>query len=47
MGCPGLCILFLYNKYILEHGQIARNETESMIPYIESHSNNFRKTFDL
>ena len=31
--------LYLYNKNILEYTQIAQNETESKIPYIESHSN--------
>ena len=30
--------MYLYNKNILEYAQIARNETESKIPYIESHS---------
>ena len=30
--------LHLYNKNILEYAQIARNGTESKIPYIESHS---------
>ena len=27
--------MYLYNKNILEYAQIARNETESKIPYIE------------
>ena len=27
-----------YNQNILEYGQIARNETESMIPDTEGHS---------
>ena len=30
--------MYLYNKNILGYAQIARNETESKIPYIESHS---------
>ena len=30
--------MYLYNKNVLEYTQIARNETESMIPYIKSHS---------
>ena len=32
--------MYLYNKNILEYGQIARNGTESMIPDTEVHSNN-------
>ena len=31
--------MYLYNKNILEYAQIARNGTESEMPYIESHSN--------
>ena len=31
--------MYLYNKNILEYGQIARNGTESMIPDTEGHSN--------
>ena len=31
--------MFLYNKNVLEYAQIARNETESKIPYIEGCSN--------
>ena len=27
--------LYLYNKDVLEYAEIARNETESKIPYIE------------
>ena len=27
--------MYLYNKNVLEYAQIARNETESKIPYIE------------
>ena len=27
--------MYLYNKNVLEYAQIARNETESRIPYIE------------
>ena len=30
--------IYLYNKDTLEYAQIARNGTESKIPYIESHS---------
>ena len=30
--------MYLYNKNILEYAEIARNGTESKIPYIESHS---------
>ena len=33
--------MHLYNKNILEYAQIARNETESKIPYIESPSNSY------
>ena len=33
-----IIFMFLYNKNILEYAQIARNGTESKIPYIESHS---------
>ena len=32
-------LIYLHNKNILEYTQIARNGTESEIPYIESHSN--------
>ena len=31
--------MYLYNKNVLEYAQIARNETESKIPYIEGCSN--------
>ena len=31
--------MYLYNKNILEYGQIARNGTESMIPHTEGRSN--------
>ena len=31
--------MYLYNKNILEYGQIARNGTESMIPDTEGRSN--------
>ena len=31
--------MYLYNKNILEYGQIARNGTESIIPDTEGHSN--------
>ena len=31
--------MYLYNKNVLEYAQIARNETESRIPYIEGCSN--------
>ena len=31
--------MYLYNKNILEYGQIARNGTESMIPDTEGCSN--------
>ena len=31
--------MYFYNKNIIENDQIAGNETESKIPYIESHSN--------
>ena len=31
--------MYLYNKNILEYGQIVRNETESMIPDTEGCSN--------
>ena len=30
--------MYLYNKNILEYAQIARNGTESEIPYNDSHS---------
>ena len=30
--------MYLYNKNILEYGQIARNGTESMIPNTAGHS---------
>ena len=30
--------MYFYNKNVLEYPQIARNGTESKIPYIESHS---------
>ena len=33
--------MYLYNKNVLEYAQIARNETESKIPYIEGCSNKF------
>ena len=33
--------MYLYNINVLEYAQIARNGTESKIPYIESHSNNY------
>ena len=32
--------MYLYNKNVLEYAQIARNETESRIPYIEGCSTN-------
>ena len=32
--------MYLYNKNILEYGQIARNGTESMIPDTEGRSSN-------
>ena len=32
--------MHLNNKNILEYAQIAQSETESKIPYIESHSKN-------
>ena len=35
--------MYLYNKNILEYGQIARNGTESMIPNTEGHSNIYNK----
>ena len=31
--------MYLHNKNVLEYDQIARNETESKIPYIEGCSN--------
>ena len=31
--------MYLYNKNVLEYGQIARNGTESMIPDTEGRSN--------
>ena len=31
--------MYLYNKNVLEYAQIARNEMESKIPYIEGCSN--------
>ena len=31
--------MYLYNKNVLEYAQIARNEMESKIPYIEGRSN--------
>ena len=34
--------MYLYNKNILEYGQIARNGTESMIPDTEGRSINYR-----
>ena len=33
--------MYLYNKNVLEYAQIARNETESKIPYIEGCSINY------
>ena len=33
--------MYLYNKNVLEYAQIARNETESKIPYIEGCSSNY------
>ena len=33
--------MYLFNKNVLEYAQIARNETESMIPYIEGCSNEY------
>ena len=33
--------MHLYNKNILEYGQIARNGTESVIPDTEGRSNNY------
>ena len=33
--------MYLYNKNVLEYAQIARNETESKIPYIEGCSNKY------
>ena len=33
--------MYLYNKNILEYGQIARNWTESMIPDTEGRSNKY------
>ena len=38
--------MYLYNKNVLEYAQIARNETESRIPYIEGCSNTYAKTFN-
>ena len=32
-------VMYMLYKNILEYAQIARNGTESKIPYIESHSN--------
>ena len=37
--------MYLYNKNILEYGQIARNGTESMIPDTEGRSNTYRSDF--
>ena len=37
--------MHLYNKNILEYGQIARNGTESVIPDTEGHSNIYLKFF--
>ena len=33
--------MYLYNKNVLEYAQIARNETESKIPYIEGCSSKY------
>ena len=33
--------MYFYNKNIIENDQIAGNETESKIPYIEIHFNIF------
>ena len=34
--------MYLYNKNVLEYAQIARNETESKIPYIEGCSSKYK-----
>ena len=35
--------MYLYNKNVLEYAHIARNETESEIPYIKGCSNKLRR----
>ena len=36
--CNQIQCIYLYNNKILEYAQTAQNETESKIPFIESHS---------
>ena len=36
--------MYLYNKNVLEYAQIARNETESKIPYIKGCSSLYMMT---
>ena len=38
--------MYLYNKNVLEYAQIARNETESRIPYIEGCSTTYLFPYD-